>query len=320
MDQNAPVPNHAEVRVETYYRPTGPTMTTPAPLETPVTARRRHGPRWFIWLIGCMLAVLVLALLMCALVGGLLVGIAIKLSNEVTASATSTQTFAVNGVPSLDIHDQSGQVQVRPGASGSVTVQITKVARESSESAARAGLEKIVVNTSQTGNHIAITTDFGNDGFFANSDSVNLLITVPARANVGVDVTAGAVEIDGLNGLMDISGGAVTVALQDVVLTDGSRIHIATGSALVHGSQFPGAALDITVSTGNVMLQLPVDTQTRLDAQTNAGSIRITGWPLQPERMNRAGMEANGPLGAQVEGGGAIHVRVDAGDITISQI
>lgn len=316
MDQNAPVSHRREVRVETYDRPADPLMTPPS-LARSGRPRRRRGPRWLVWLVGCLIAILLLALLACALVGGLLVGIVLKVANEVTATATSSQTFTVTDTPSLDIRDPSGHVQVQPGSSGVVSVQITRSARDSSANAARADLDKIAVNTTQTGDQITLSVDFGNDGYFASSSAVNLLITVPASANIAADVTAGGVEISGIGGLMEITGGATNAAFRDVMLADGSRIHVTTGTVTVQGGIAPDASVDISVNTGSVTLQLPSDTATRLDARTNVGDIHITGWPLQPTQSNRVGAMANGPLGSPAKG--IVHIRVDNGDITVSQ-
>ena len=321
MDQNAPVPHHSEVQVETYDRPTYP--KTPPTLTPPPSGRRRQrarrrGPRWFVWLIGCVLAVVLIALLACALVGGLVVGIVFKLANEVTASATSTQSFVVSDIPALDIHNAAGRVQVQSGAPGVVSVQITKNTRDTSQSAAQAGLDTITVTATQTGNLITITTDFQDASFFASSSTVNLLITVPPTANIAADVTAGNIEVDGVSGLLEITGDAGTATLQDVATADGSRIHLTTGSVILRGVIPTNATVDIAVSTGNVTLQLPADTQTRLDARTNIGAIQINGWPLAPTRMNSVGAVANGALGAQPSG--TLHIRVDTGDITVSQL
>ena len=322
MEQNAPVPNQREVPVEEqqrFARPYGPATLTPPPI--PETRRRRRrrrrGSRWFLWLLGAVLGVVVLALLACALVGGLVIGIVFKLANEVSATAISTQTFAVSGVPTLDIHNTAGQVQVRQGMPGVVNVQTTKVARDTSQSAAQADLDKITVTITQTGDHLTLTTNFEDEGVFTSSSTANLLITVPPQANITADVTAGNVELQDVSGLMEITTGAGSATLQNVVLRDGSRIHVATGSATLSGA-VPGAAnVDIAVSTGDVTLRLPGDTQARLDARTNVGSITISGWPLQVTRMNRVGAMVSGPLGDSPTA--TIHIRVDTGDISLSQ-
>ena len=265
-----------------------------------------------------MLGTLLLALLACALIGGLVMGIAIKLANQVTASSTSTQTFMVGDFPALDIHDASGNVQVRRGISGLVTLQITKTAQDASQSAAQANLDKIAVKMTQTGDTIAISTDFQDVGFFAGSSTVNLLISVPPNTSLAADVTAGDVQIDGITGRLEITGGAGNVTLQDVALADGSQLHVATGSVTVRGEIAVNAAIDITVSTGGVTLHLPASTASRLDARTNFGAIHINGWRLQPTSINQVGAVVNDSLGPQAAG--TIRIRVDTGDITVSQL
>ena len=320
MEQNAPVPNQREVPVEEQHRfarPNGPATLTPPPVPQTRPRRHRRSSRWFVWMLGVVLGVILLALLACALVSGLVIGIAVKLANEVSATATSTQTYTVSGVPALDIHNAAGRVEVQQGVPGVVNVQITKVARDTSQSAAQADLDKISVTITQTGDHLTLTTNFEDEGVFTSSSTANLLITVPPQANITADVTAGNVELQDVSGLMEITTGAGSATLQNVVLRDGSRIHVATGSATLSGA-VPGAAnVDIAVSTGDVTLRLPGDTQARLDARTNVGSITISGWPLQVTRMNRVGAMASGPLGDSPTA--TIHIRVDTGDISLSQ-
>jgi putative adhesin len=319
MDQKAPVPNHSKVQVETFDRSADPAVVAPSIMrERSYKRGSRRGSRWFVWLIGCILGILLLALLACALIGGLVMGIAIKLANEVTASSTTTQTFTVSDIPALDIHNASGNVQVRRGMSGIVTLQITRTARDASQSTAQANLDKIAVHTTQTGDRIAIATDFQDVGFFASSSTVNLLITVPPSTNIAADVTAGGVQIDSITGQIEITSGAGNVALQDVVLADGSQLHVATGSVTVRGALAVNAAIDITLSTGDVTLQLAANTTSRLDARTNVGAIQVNGWALQPTSINGVGAVVNGTLGAQAAG--TIRIRVDTGDITVSRI
>jgi len=315
MGQDAPVPNHSTAQIEARTAaPADPSR----PLQPTQRRPRRRGRRWFVWLIGCVLGVLLLALLACALVGGLVVGIALKLANEVTVTTTTTQSFAVNGFPSLNIQNASGSLQVQPGPAGVVGVQITRSARDTSQSAARADLDGITVNTTQMGDMIAISTDFPDGSLFASSSSVNLLLTVPPNTTIAADVTAGDIQINGISGLFEVTGGAGDITLHDVALADGSRIHMTMGSVTMQGAVMANAAVDISVSTGDVSLQLPADTAAQLDAHTNLGAIHVSGWPMPITRINSLGTDAEGPLGAQATG--AIHIRVDSGDITVSQM
>jgi Putative adhesin len=318
MGHDAPVPNHSTAHT-TQIEAQSAAQTDPSrPLQPTSRRPRRRGPRWFVWLIGCMLGVLLLALLACALVGGLVVGIALKLANEVTATTTTTQSFAVNAFPSLTIHNASGRLDVQPGPAGVINAQITKTARDTSQSAARAALDGITVNTTQMGDQIAISTDFRAGSVFASSSSVNLLLTVPPNTTIAADITAGDIQISGIGGLVEVTGGAGDITLQDVALADGSHIHMTTGSVTMRGAVMANASVDLSVSTGDVDLQLPADTATQLDAHTSLGAIHISGWPMQTTRVNSLGEDAEGPLGAQPTC--AIHIRVDSGDITVSQM
>ena len=320
MEQNAPVPNQREVPVEEqnrFARHYGPATLTPPPIPPIRPRRRRRGSRWLMWLLGLVIGVVALALLACALVGGLVIGIIFKVANEVSATATSTQTYTVSGVPGLDIHDAAGQVRIQRGAPGVVSVQITKVARDTSQQAAQADLDKISVNITQVGDQLTLTTTFADEDAFISSSAVNLLISVPPAANITANVAAGDVQIGGISGLVEVTTGAGSVTLQNVTLGAGSRLQIATGSATVSGALAAGANVNIAVSTGSVTLRLPGETQARLDARTNVGSITITGWPLESSRLDRVGATVNGALGDAPTA--TIQIRVDTGNITVSQ-
>lgn len=328
MDPNTPVPNIGKVQVGRHDRLERPAQTVaqspvppPAKTDLPPLARmkprRRRSPRWVIWLIGFMLAVVLLAMLACALVGGLIMGIAIKLANEVSASATTTQTFAVVGIPSLVIHNAAGNLSVRTGTPGSVGIEITRNARDTSQSAAQADLDKIAVTATQDGDQISVTSEFQDESFLATSSSVDLRITVPPNANIAADVTAGNLRVDGVSGVIELTGGAGEATLRDVSLSDGSRIHLATGSVTMQGAIARDASVDIAVNTGNVTLRLPATSSARLDARTNAGAIRVTGWRVQPTPTNHIGSMTNNVLGTQPTA--TIHIRVESGDIAVSQ-
>jgi hypothetical protein len=322
MERKTPVPDYREVQaeaIERRIRSSPPDVV--APPQPPVKStrtRRRRSPRWFVWMIGCALAVILLALLACALVGGLIMGIAIKLANEVTANATSSQSFTISGIASLDIHNTSGRLSVRQGAPGFVGVEITKTARDSSQEAAQRDLDKIQVTTTQSGDTISVTSNFEDAGFFATSSAVNLQITVPSTTNISADLRAGDAQVDGVGGLMMLSTSAGSLTMRGTTFADGSRIHVSTGSVVVQGSVPDNASVDISVSTGDVALTLPAQTSARLDARTNIGEIHVTGWPVQPKRANNVGAMTNDALGSQPSG--TIRIRVDAGDITISKL
>src|SRR5262249_38941817 len=163
---------------------------------------------------------------------------------------------------------------------------------------------------------ISIATSFHDEGFLVSSSSVNLLITVPPDTNLAIQVTTGDIQIDGVTGLMVVTGHDTTATLRNVVLADGSTLQVANGSVDMQGMLAPNATVDITVSTGDVRLQLPGDTATQLDARTNIGAIHVEGWDTQPVHQNNIGATIKGPLGERPSG--ALYIRVDTGDITLS--
>ena len=113
-----------------------PTYTGPAPYEGaagqpeprerrvpaydgPPAREGRYQPPWWVRLIGTGLIVCLVLLLLGGIVTGALAFLAYATP---AASATSTQSFSVAGVPSVIVRLQAGSVSVVPGSDNQVTV------------------------------------------------------------------------------------------------------------------------------------------------------------------------------------------------------
>jgi hypothetical protein len=201
-------------------------------------------------------------------------------AHETPVASTTTQTFAVTGTPSLTVHDTAGNVTITTGNTRTVTVQITKNARDTSSSAAQNDLNAISVSATQTGNAINVDARFGPSGSAFQQLSVDLVITVPALADGSlIDVTAGNLTLD------------APLALS------------------------AGGSLTVTASAGNVDLTLPANTAAHLDASVSFGNITIAGWSI-PVTRSGAGATATGDMGASPSG--TLTIRVTAGNISLS--
>lgn len=299
-------------------RPGPPPPASPVyPPYPPYASSPRRASRWYVWLIGGCLGVLVLGILGCAVIGGLLAGVMIREANRTQVQSSETRTFAVTGAPTLNVHNIAGQVQVVGGDDGQVTVDITRSARDDSDSAAQRALDAITVDIRQAGDTITVNTTFPRRGGFGSDRRVDLTITVPRTVDVTADVTAGNASVQDVTGRLRLTVTAGEAKLQAVTLKDGSFLHVTTGRASVAGTLQPGASLDVRVTTGQVELRLPADTAARLDARITLGDITVDGWDVTTSRQGVSGRQATGDLGANPVG--TITIRVETGGITIER-
>ena len=284
----------------------------------PLPPTRRGGPPWFVWAIAGCLGMFVLVVLGCAVISGTLAGIAIRHTPHAEQSATSTQTFTIGSArPSLVVGDGVGDVKIVAGASGAITVTATKVARDSSNDAARRDLDQIQVQATQSGDTIEIRTLFGADQATAlgKDRRVDLVVEVPPTTNVRASLTTGALTMSGVGGLVQATVITGNVEFDGVQFADGSWVRVTTGRIDLRGALAPTASLDVEVTTGEARLTLPPATAAHLTADVTTGSIAVQGWPITPTRDNVTGARAQGDLGANPSG--TLTVRVMMGSIEL---
>jgi hypothetical protein len=225
---------------------------------------------------GCLIAFAVL-IGFCALGTGIVGGLALV---STTVSGTQTQTLQVSGTPHVVLDVQAGNVRVATGPSGTVGVVLTKSARALSSGLARQTLDSMRFTATQTGDTVAITTDYGQNQrqWAVFSRSLQLAVTVPATTNLSTTMAAGNLTVDGTTGTLDLRATAGNVEMNDVTLMGDSSLRLTAGNVTLHGALGNHAALDVDVTAGNVSLYLPASTPARLDATVTAGHISAIDW------------------------------------------
>jgi hypothetical protein len=280
---------------------------------------RREGQRrfpWYIPVIGGCLVLLMIPVVLLAVLAGIAGGL-VLFSQEV--SATTTQSFAVAGVPTIVLHGNAASVHLISGEAHQVTVRTTKAARGLSRAAAQSELNAMAVNATQTGDTITVTVTWPDLGWFPNYTrrSLDITMTVPSATNVSAELNAGDFHIEGITGNLGVQANAGNLELEQVTFTGASSIGGNAGSVDCTCALATGASLDVHLNAGHVALMLPANTQAHLDASVNAGNISIDGWPITPTRSQFGpSVTATGDLGTHPTG--TITVRLNAGDVSIS--
>jgi hypothetical protein len=233
------------------------------------------------------------------------------------ASASTTRTFPVTGVPTVHITVTGGSVQVTPGSAQEVRVQVTRTVHSTSRGEAQRELNNIAVDLTQTGDTVNIGVDeqgrSGGLNFYRNRN-VRVTVSVPAQANLAIKADAGNVEVSGVSGLITTDVDAGNTNLHDVTFSGGSHLRGNAGNITAEGVLTPGASLDVREDFGNVDLALPRSTSAHLDAAVQAGNITVTGWTVSKTRDGST-TTASGDLTPQPAGSLTVHV--DAGNITL---
>lgn len=232
-----------------------------------------------------------------------------------SASATETYEFAVTGTPRIVVRNRAGGIRFQSGASGQVHITVTKRARNGLlGGVSEADLEQIEVRVSQNGDTIRIETENGRGFSLGKQYTVEIDVTTPATADLDLRMNAGNVEVREITGAIE---GVVNAGNLDVVgatLAGRSSLTVNAGNLNVEGTVAQGAALDAEVNAGKMRLLLPRDTPAYLDARTDVGSIDVDGWQVNYSRQI-VRQEATGRLGAEPQG--TVRLRVNTGSITV---
>jgi Putative adhesin len=285
----------------------------PFPPDQPIRPRRRT-PAWVKVLGGCLGAVLLLgALFACAISFA-----AAALFHSSPDATTSTQTFAVDGTPTVRIHSTAGNIHVVPGDAGTVTVQATRYGRGFSSDDAQNAVRQITVGVTRSGNtlNIQVNEPNGGDGIhFWDNRHVDLTVTVPEQANIAATLSAGNVDARGITGTIGIQNDAGNLSLDDVTLGGSSFAIDTAGNIDISGALQPGASLEARTNAGNVTATLPRATSAHLTASTTAGNVDVDAtWPVSVTRQFGHG-SASGDLNPHPTG--SLVLETNAGNVTL---
>jgi DUF4097 and DUF4098 domain-containing protein YvlB len=180
---------------------------------------------------------------------------------------TFDRTFQVNGPVDLEVLSKSGDVTVRNGAAGTVSIHGKIHLGNSWFGGDRhADVQEIQNNppVRQSGNSIRV--DYIN----YNNISIDYEITVPEETAVRVHTGSGDQNVEGLKGHIDLESGSGDLTLAR--LTGDMRFQ--TGSGNVRGRELSGPA---RAKAGSGDIEIDETGAGDIDIRTGSGNITVKG-------------------------------------------
>lgn len=217
---------------------------------------------------------------------------------------TFEKTLQVSGPVDLDVSTHSGDITVRAGSAGSVSIRgKIYVGNSWFEGRRDADVHAIEQNPPirQEGNSIHI--DYVN----ARNISVDYEITVPAETAVRAHSGSGDQIIEGTHGNVDVETGSGDVKLRNL----NGEIRLHTGSGDVRANQVAGS---VRGGTGSGDVEIEEAGPGDIELRTGSGGIRARG--IQGSFHGEAGsgdITAEGTQSGNWEihtGSGNVHVRL----------
>src|SRR5580700_8263758 len=244
-----------------------------------------------------------------------------------TPQGTFDKTFQVSGPVNLEVQTHSGDIIVRNGPAGSVSIRGKIFVSDHWLAGSRhAEVAEIEQNPPlrQDGNNIHI--DYVN----THDISVDYEIIVPADTTVNTHSGSGDQTIEGVHGNADLQSGSGDMRLSQLT----GEIRVQTGSGNVRARQIAGPLrggassgdieleetgagdIDLHTGSGNVRVRLPANAAFDADISTSSGTLDI-GAPITMTVQGRV-QETRKHIEGKVRGGGPLlTLHTGSGDIHI---
>jgi DUF4097 and DUF4098 domain-containing protein YvlB len=189
-------------------------------------------------------------------------------NNSLRLVERDSKTFTVTGTPQINLQTFDGYITVHGW--DKQEVQLTFSKRAASEQQMRG----ISLRTNQNGSAITIVADF--DQNFARHEAnvtfqnalVNLEVYVPRSSMVRLSSGDGRLELEGVNGNLELNTGDGRIDVRDA----SGRLNARTGDGRIQVENFDG---DVQAKTGDGRILLD-GKFAGLAAQTGSGSILLT--------------------------------------------
>ena len=217
--------------------------------------------------------------------------------------------------------DPAGSARLRlVGVNGSVTivggpleglvrVEGTRTVRSSSRSDAEQFLTQVTVQVEQEGDEISVRTlqPMATEG---REVLVDYDLLVPSHLDIEVAHVNGDVDVRSIDASVNVDNVNGAVAATDVV--GDVTATLANGVLTGEVTLIPGGLVDLSVSNGDIELDVPTSTSAILEADVVNGSISVSGLTILDATTSTRSV--HGRLGA---GDGLVDLGVVNGTITL---
>lgn len=293
------------------FPPKAPVPSGPEPNWQPPQPRGKVHAGWVIALVA---AVIIVPVVLCAVLAVAIGSFAAFWStHQVSSTSTSSETFAVSGVPTITIHDPVGNVSIVTGATDKVVIQATKRASDVSQDQARHVLSTMAVTSAQTGN--TVTIDGKIDTTHPSTQQhIDLVVTVPPHSTLDATASVGTLTISGVSGVIRGTASVGDAVLRNVTVSGRSNISVSVGNLRYEGALDDGATFDVAVGTGSANILLPPESATYVEARVTVGTITVRGWPATVNR-NETGATTSVYLKAAPHN--TLNAKVGTGNFTL---
>lgn len=231
------------------------------------------------------------------------------------ASDEWTRSYPLSPEGELQIVGGTGSVEIRGGSGSTVDVRAERVARASSDAAAREILPRIAIREDVSPDKIVLQTE-GLAGIVIGVEvAVNYHVTMPSTARARVRAVNGDITVAELDGRVVLSSTNGEVIGRN--LRGGVDARAVNKGVTIGLAAFGRDPVDLRATNGSVDLTVPSDVNAILEANHTNGSFDIKDLAFEPfgdqtPRRARGRLNAGGTPITMTTINGNIRVRPTA--------
>jgi hypothetical protein len=190
-----------------------------------------------------------------------------SLAGFASVIGTFDRSFQVNGPVDLEVLTRSGDIIVRNGAAGTVSIH-AKIHSSTSWFGGdhKAEVQELQNNPPIRQNGNGIRIDYVN----LNNISIDYEITVPENTAIRAHTGSGDQTVEGLKGNADLESGSGDLKLARLT----GEMHFQTGSGNIRGHELSGPA---KVKAGSGDIEIEELAAGDVDIHTGSGNITVSG-------------------------------------------
>ncbi|GCE23819.1 DUF4097 domain-containing protein [Dictyobacter kobayashii] len=179
------------------------------------------------------------------------------------------RSFSVQGMASLAIHNPIGSLHIHRGEANSIVVRATKKTQ-----GRFARLDDLKLVYVQEGNRLIIKTENNAQRSGASILSgIDLDITVPYNCDMRIEQSIGSIELDGIDGQLQVKMNIGSINASNVILRRNSNISTNIGTFEFNGELDPAGTYECHSNIGSVQMTLPAAAAFEVHAHSNIGSF-----------------------------------------------
>lgn len=238
-----------------------------------------------------------------ALWAALLSACNLQIGTGIEARDAWTRSYPVKPGVVLEVHETVGLVQVDASDGDTIVVNATRIAKASTEEAAKAMLADYKIAETITPEQITLDgTSTDSSIGFNKSRHVEYHITVPRATAVTIKSINSEIRVTGIAGALRVetSNGEIT----GTALGNGAEVHSVNGTVTLDLAKLGDAGVRCKMSNGQVSVSVPADTKATVD-------VNLVNGEIQTSKLDVAAHEQTGRRLRGTIGGGGPDVRID---------